>query len=96
MRFLALAMLWLLLIVAVLTTLAFGAVIFFGEDGEARLGGVMISGMALAIVFGLRAGIRGLRRPAEPPLGVAVRAADIKAGEPASPSLNPRDYGLPE
>lgn len=99
MRFLALALLWLLLIVGVLTTLVFGAVIIFGEDGETRLGGAVISGLALAIVFGLRAGIRRLRRPTEPPaaaFGVPTRVADAMSSEQTNPSLNPRDYGLPE
>jgi hypothetical protein len=85
MRSLALAVLWLLMIAAALAVLLFGAVIIFGEDGETRLGGALISVVALGLVFALRAGIRRLRRPADPPPAVAAR-----------PTLDPRDYGLPE
>lgn len=99
MRTLALVVLWALLIVAVLTALLFGAVIIFGEDGETRLGGALISGLAVSVFFGLRAGIRRLRRrtPQPDPLfGTATTVHHTAEAGNVSPSLNPRDYGLPE
>jgi membrane protein implicated in regulation of membrane protease activity len=99
MRFLALAFLWLLLIAAVLAALIFGALIFFGEDGETRLGGGLLSGLALLVALGSRAAIRALRRARKAQahaFGTVTRVAEPMNTEHASPSLNPRDYGLPE
>lgn len=97
MRLLALTLLWLLAIVAVFATLVFGALVPFGEDGDTRLGGAMIAAFAVAVFFAARAGIRRLNRPA-PPTVIAIGGVvtPVDPIDPASPSLNPRDYGLPE